>query len=67
MLTERKCTTSKLRVMFYLVDKTEDVSLGHILSDSSERLLQRGKGGAGYIGVFTTTTRLLEHQKITFC
>ena len=37
--------------MFYLVDKTEDLNL------SSERLLQRGKGGAGYTGVFATNTR----------
>ena len=31
--------------MFSLVDKTEDLSPGHSLSNSSERLLQRGKGG----------------------
>lgn len=32
--------------MFYLVDKTEDVSPGHSMSDYSERLLWRGKRGA---------------------
>lgn len=31
--------------MFYLADTTKDLSLGHRLSDSSGRLLQRGKGG----------------------
>lgn len=29
-------TTQKLRVVFYSVDKTEDLSLGHGLSDNSE-------------------------------
>ena len=33
--------------MFYLVDKTEDLSPEDSLSDSSEGQLQRGKGGAG--------------------
>ena len=33
-----------MRIMFYLVDKTEDFSLGHSLS--TLRLFQRGKGGA---------------------
>ena len=32
--------------MFYLADKTKDLSLGHRISDSSERLVQRGNGGA---------------------
>ena len=32
--------------MFYLANKTEVFSLGHMISDSSERLLQRGEGGA---------------------
>ena len=32
--------------MFYSVDKTEDLSPGHSISDSSEGLLQRAKGGA---------------------
>ena len=32
--------------MFYLADETKDLSLGHRISDSSERLVWRGKGGA---------------------
>ena len=32
--------------MFYLVDKSEDLSPGHSISDNSEGLVQRGKGGA---------------------
>ena len=36
----------KLRIVFYFVDKTEDLNLRHGLSDNSEGLLQRGKGGA---------------------
>ena len=32
--------------MFYLMDKTEDLSPEDSLSDGSEGLLPRGKGGA---------------------
>lgn len=32
--------------MFYLVAKTEDLSLGHSLSDNSKKLIWRGKDGA---------------------
>ena len=32
--------------MFYLVAKTEDLSLGHSLSNNSRRLIWRGKDGA---------------------
>lgn len=32
--------------MFYSVDKTENLSLEHSISASSERLIQRGKWGA---------------------
>ena len=32
--------------MFYSVDKSEDISPGHSISDNSERLLWGGKGGA---------------------
>ena len=35
-----------LRVTLYLADKTEDLSLGHNISDNSERQYQRGKEGA---------------------
>ena len=32
--------------MFYLANKTEDLSPGHSISDNFKKLLQRGKGGA---------------------
>ena len=51
--------------MFYLVDKTEELSLEHSISDSSKGLLQRGKRGASVYRIFLTKTRLLEHGKIT--
>ena len=31
--------------MFYSVDKSEDLSQGHSISDNCEKLFQRGKGG----------------------
>ena len=42
-----------------LVDKTEDLSPGHSISDISEGRLQGGKGWAapGYIGGFAIKTR----------
>ena len=41
--------------MFYLVDKTEDLSPEHSTSDDSEKLFLRGKGSrVEYIGVFAT-------------
>ena len=48
--------------MFYLADKTEDLSPGHSISDHSEGRLRRGKGtgvgvGPGYMGVLATQTR----------
>ena len=36
----------KVKCMSYLVEKTEDLSLGHSFSDGSEGLLWRGKGEA---------------------
>lgn len=38
--------------MFHLVAKTEDLSIGHSLSDNSKRLLWRGKDGARIIYEF---------------
>ena len=38
--------------MFLLADKTEDLSLGDSISDSSGGYPLRGKGGARKIGVF---------------
>ena len=60
LLTEKKkSTTCKLSVMFYLVDKSEDLSLGHDISDNTEKLFQEEEGQEGgvdgkpgYIGVF---------------
>ena len=43
---KKRCTILNLRVIFYSVDKTEDLSPGCRLTDSSEGLLWRGKGGA---------------------
>ena len=52
----------QVRVMFYLLNETEDLGSGHSISDNSERLLRRGKrGGPGYIGVFATKTRYSGH------
>lgn len=33
--------------MFYSLDKSEDISLGHSISDNSEKPFQRGKAGSG--------------------
>ena len=51
---KKKSTIKKLRIIFYFADKTGDLSPGQSISDSSERLLQRGKGGmeSVYIGAF---------------
>ena len=44
--------------MFYSVDKTEDLNLGHSISNNPERVLQRGKWGSpDYTGVFATKTK----------
>ena len=40
--------------------RTEDLHLGYSISDNSERLLRRGKGGCGepgYAWIFGTKTR----------
>ena len=44
MLTKKRCTTWELCVKFYL-GQNEDCSPGGSISDSSERLLQSGRGG----------------------
>ena len=43
---------------------SEDVSLGHSISDGSEGRLQRGQGEARTYGIFAIKTRQSEHQKI---
>ena len=40
------CLFQLWRIIFLLADKTEDLSPGDSISDSSERHLLRGKGGA---------------------
>ena len=55
----------KVRIMFHLAEKTEDLSLGHSISHCSERLLRRRKGGAGIHSTFATKIRRSELQKIT--
>ena len=49
--------------MFYSADKTEDLSLGHSISDSSETLLQRGKGGAGTYRSFCNEDQVVGTSK----
>lgn len=39
----KKSLTYKLKVTLYLADKTEDLYLGHNISDNSERLYRRGR------------------------
>ena len=43
--------------------RTEDLSLGDSLSDSSEALLQRGKRGARYTEVFPKKTEVVGTSK----
>jgi len=43
--------------MFYSVDKTEDISMEDSLSDSSEGLLHKGKGGVRMYRSSATKTR----------
>ena len=47
--------------MFYLTDKTEDLSPGHSLSDNSEGLLWRGKGGVRIYNGFATRIRNIKN------
>ena len=51
--------------MFYLADKTEDLSPGHSLSDISERLVPGGKGGAWINRIFCNKDQVVRYQKIT--
>ena len=51
--------------MFYLSDKTQDLSLGHSISGNSERLFRRGKGGQpGYIRVFATKDQVVGIKRL---
>ena len=40
------CTTQKLRITLYSVDKTDDLSAGHGISDNSKRVLWRDEEGS---------------------
>ena len=51
--------------MFYLADKTEDVSPGHSLSDSPERWLRRGKGEGRIHGRFCSKAQGVRTSKDT--
>ena len=48
LLTEKKCTMWELWVKFYW-GQNEDYSPGDSILDSSEKLLQRGRGEGQYI------------------
>ena len=43
----------------------EDLNLGYSFLDSSERCSEVVREGPGYIRVFSTKTRLSEHQEIS--
>ena len=63
---KKKSTAYKLRVMFYLAGKTEDLSLRHSISDNSERPAPKGQGGWGepeYRGVFATKDQVVQTPK----
>ena len=52
--------------MFYLVDKTEGLSLRYSVSDSAEEMLARGEGGPGICQSFCnkeTSTKVVEASK----
>ena len=52
------CATREVpRVMFYSADKTEDLSLGHSVSDTLRDCSKEASGERAYIGVFATKTR----------
>ena len=55
-----------MRVRFYSVDKTEDISLGHSLSDCSERLLPRRKGEPGHLRSFGSKDQVVGTSKVFF-
>ena len=56
---KNKCTAYKLRIVFYLADKTVILSPGHSISDNSKRLLQRGKGGIRIYGDFCSKDKVV--------
>ena len=73
MFTGKKNAQAESWESCFIRDITEDNNLGNILSDSSEELIQRVKGGAWYTVISagkikqkkTTQRNVVEHQKIT--
>ena len=61
----KKSKAYNLRIMIYLVNKTEDLDLEDSLSHNVEGLLWRGREEPGYRGVFATKTKWSDHQRIT--
>ena len=59
----KKYVQPKIWELFYLVDKTKDLSLGHSLSASSEALLQRGNGRARMYGSFCNKNQVVGTSK----
>lgn len=53
----------KLRIKFYLEDKTEDINLGYGISDNCERLLPRDKGDARIYGSFCNKDQIVRTSK----
>lgn len=53
-----------MRIVIYLVNKTEDLDLEDSLSDNVEGLLQRVRKEPGYRGVFATKAMWSDHQRI---
>ena len=52
-----------LRIIFYSVDKTEDLSLGDSISDNSEKLLLGGDGGARIYRSFCNKDQVVKTSK----
>lgn len=66
MCTTEKCTTWKLRVMFYLVEILRTPSPGDNVSNNLEKsALRRQVGEPGYIGFFCNKWQVVETSKIT--
>ena len=60
---KKKCTTYKLRITFYSVDKTEDLSPDAASQDDSEGRLPRGKGRARLYGSFCNKDKVVRTSK----
>lgn len=54
---KKKKTQPKIWVMFYSVDKTEDISLGHSISNNSDCYWNGGE--SGYVGDFSTKMKVV--------